>query len=495
MEEVYSSSQMLMTCLSAFLIGLWGILFVRVFNDILVKPNAIRWKLRRQGIRGPPPSFVTGNIPEMGRIMSMAKAPSSESPPPLDFSSPRIFPYFSKWTKQYGSTFTFALGDVQLLYVADPKLVKEMGKSVELGKPPYLQKERGPLLGKGILTTDGAVWSHQRKTIAPQLYMDKAKARVEIMLESANKLVRSWESLMENGGGSADIRVLDENVRGYTSSVISSAIFGSNNSKGVELFPKFRALMTVMHSSTLLKGVSIHRHDNRYAWGLDKEITSCILDMAKEHSDAVSKELPQVIINTWLITADVYQPGFEVTAVASMWGLMLLASHPEWQDRIRAEVAQVCAGRPLAANMLGKMKVLKMVIQEVLRLYSGVVILTKPTLKDVQLGDVSVPEGAKEEVCWVWLPALHQDSEFRGPDATKFKPKRFANGLSRACNPSIAYVSFAIAEIKVLYAHILSNFSLSQSPIIIDTCETKVWLISILMITKQCLELMIIFQV
>lgn len=77
--------------------------FVRtVFNDILVKLNVIRWKLRRQGIRGPPPSFVTGNIPEMRRIMSMAKAPSSESPPPHDFSSPRIFLYFSKWTKQYG---------------------------------------------------------------------------------------------------------------------------------------------------------------------------------------------------------------------------------------------------------------------------------------------------------------------------------------------------------------------------------------------------------
>ena len=31
--------------------------------------------------------------------------------------------------------------------------------------------------------------------------------------------------------------------------------------------------------------------------------------------------------------------------------------------------------------------------------------------------------------------------------------------------------------------------------ILIDICETKVWLISVLMITKQGLELMIIFQV
>ena len=64
---------------------------------------------------------------------------------------------------------------------------------------------------------------------------------------------------------------------------------------------------------------------------------------------------------------------------------------------------------------------LKMVIQEVLRLYSGVAILTRLTLKDVQLGDVSVPEGVG---IWVWLPALHQDSEFWGPDAAKFNPER-----------------------------------------------------------------------
>lgn len=79
------------------------------------------------------------------------------------------------------------------------------------------------------------------------------------MLEFANKLVRSWGSLIENKGGSANIRV-DEYVRGYTSSVISRAIFGSNNSKGVELFPKFRALIKVMHSSTLLKRLSIRGH-------------------------------------------------------------------------------------------------------------------------------------------------------------------------------------------------------------------------------------------
>lgn len=39
---------------------------------------------------------------------------------------------------------------------------------------------------------------------------------------------------------------------------------------------------------------------------------------------------------------NIYFAGHESTAVAASWCLLLLAIHPEWQDRIRKEVAQVC---------------------------------------------------------------------------------------------------------------------------------------------------------
>lgn len=63
------------------------------------------------------------------------------------------------------------------MYVCDAKIVRELSifKSLDLGKPAYLQTDRGPLLGKGLITTNGALWTHQRKTIAPHLYMYKIK--------------------------------------------------------------------------------------------------------------------------------------------------------------------------------------------------------------------------------------------------------------------------------------------------------------------------------
>jgi cytochrome P450 family 714 subfamily C len=58
-------------------------------------------------------------------------------------------------------------------------MVKELAnfKSLDLGKPSYLQKELGALLGTGILTSNGDLWVHQRKVIAPEFFMDKVKVK------------------------------------------------------------------------------------------------------------------------------------------------------------------------------------------------------------------------------------------------------------------------------------------------------------------------------
>ena len=76
-----------------------------------------------------------------------------------------------------GSTFMFSLGNIQILHMNNPDVVKEISicTSLDLGKPSYQHKERGPLLGHGILTSNGAPWAHQRKILAPELYVGKVK--------------------------------------------------------------------------------------------------------------------------------------------------------------------------------------------------------------------------------------------------------------------------------------------------------------------------------
>ena len=71
----------------------------------------------------------------------------------------------------------FSLGNTQILSVNQPDVVREIATytSLDLGKPSYQHKDRGPLFGEGILTSNGVAWSHQRKILAPEFYMDKVK--------------------------------------------------------------------------------------------------------------------------------------------------------------------------------------------------------------------------------------------------------------------------------------------------------------------------------
>ena len=115
-----------------------------------------------------------------------------------------------------------------------------------------------------------------------------------------------------------------------------------------------------------------------------------------------------------------------------------------------------------------------MIIQEILRLYSGVGFTAREALADVQIGNkVCVPKGVN---IWIWQAALHRDSQLWGSDALKFNPDRFANGISGACKIPQAYTPFGLGprtcpgmnlgmmELKVMFVLLLAKFSFSLSP-------------------------------
>ncbi|KAE7996454.1 hypothetical protein FH972_001177 [Carpinus fangiana] len=65
----------------------------------------------------------------------------------------------------------------QHVYVNQPELVKEMNQCItlDLGKPSYITKRLAPMLGNGILRSNGHIWAQHRKIVAPEFFMDKVK--------------------------------------------------------------------------------------------------------------------------------------------------------------------------------------------------------------------------------------------------------------------------------------------------------------------------------
>lgn len=114
-----------------------------------------------------------------------------------------------------------------------------------------------------------------------------------------------------------------------------------------------------------------------------------------------------------------------------------------------------------------------MTINESLRLYPPVSVVSREALKDMKFGDINVPKGVN---LWALVTTMHTDPEIWGPDSYEFNPNRFANGITGACKLPYMYMPFgvgprvclgqnlALVELKILISLILSKFSFSLSP-------------------------------
>lgn len=82
------------------------------------------------------------------------------------------------------------MGNVPALHVSHPDVVKDINLclSLDLGKATYLKKAHEPLFGHGILKSNGVLWAHQRKIIAPEFFLDKVKVSFLYNYIQNNKL-------------------------------------------------------------------------------------------------------------------------------------------------------------------------------------------------------------------------------------------------------------------------------------------------------------------
>ncbi|KAJ1276217.1 hypothetical protein BS78_05G197600 [Paspalum vaginatum] len=410
-----------------------------------------------------------------------------------------LFPHFLLWRKTYGPVFLYSTGAVDILHVSDPDMVKDIGHRTpsELGKPNYLKRSRKALFGGGILTVNGDEWAYHRKILAPEFFMEKIKGMIQLIEDATVPLLESWEGILDAAGGSSEI-VVDDYLRNLSADVIARACFGSTFAKGKEIFCKLRQLQKAISQQDALVGPSaVWKHmptkANREIAKLVEEVRVLIQAVTKEHSSYKGNDdLLLAIINggasderIYKGTAEaeefiigncknIYFAGHETTALTAIWCLMLLATHPEWQKRARAEALELCQGRMrLDVDILQRPKILTMVIQETLRLYHPASLMMREALMDAKVGGLDIPRGT---IIQVARSMLYLDKDVWGLDASEFRPDRFANGVAAACKPAHVYMPFghgprtcigqnlAMTELKVLLARLLSRFAFAPSP-------------------------------
>nr|CAD1843004.1 unnamed protein product [Ananas comosus var. bracteatus] len=459
---------------------------VKVAEVLWWKPKRLEKHFAEQGIRGPPYRFLVGCVREMvGLMLDASSKPMLPRPPTT--SSPESSPSTtigrrstlnksgSAWRIVAGSTFLIWFGPTARLTIAEPELIRE----ILLSRSEYFDRyESHPLVrqleGEGLVSLRGEKWAHHRKVLTPTFHMDNLKLLIPYIGKTVVDMADKWAT-MSAAAGEVEIDV-SEWFQIVTEDAITRTAFGRSYEDGKAVFQLQTQLMGFASEAfrkVLIPGYRfLPTRKNTSSWKLDKEIRKHLVRLIgrrKEDSDSDSdsasasagekpdgraKDLLGLMINARppslagkgkdcdssaaaITVHDIVEEcktfffaGKQTTSNLLTWTTVLLAMHPEWQERARAEVLSVCGSRALPTrDHLAKLKTVGMILNETLRLYPPAVATIRRAKADVELGGYVIP---RDTEVLIPIMGVHHDARLWGPDAAQFNPGRFADGVARA---------------------------------------------------------------
>lgn len=477
---------------------------LRFFLKYLWTPWAIHGALKKQGFKGPPPRFMLGNLLDIANIMQQELLTDMAS---VDHNfRKRAFPYLVEWSRRYGEKFVIWFGYEPRIVLTDAELIRQLLSSKHLndcGRSPLVQKMVSVLFGRGVFSVNGEQWSHQRRIVAPGFNMEKLKASVDIMSKCTKELVNEWSEITESaGGGNCEIE-LTKYMDKLTANIILSAEFGMRDGQlGKELFEDLMQLEELMMQSFRFLWMPGSRYiptpTNVEIWKRTRRLDSNLKNMIEERrgTGSYGNDLLGLMLREIdrLSSADdskrvkyttqqlmdecktFFLAGRETTSVLLSWAILLLALHPDWQDKAREEAISISQNHDiLSMNSLGKLKIIGMVLNETMRLYPPGAGIVRQAFKDLKLGeDMVIPKGVNVIID---ILAVHRNPKYWGGDANEFRPERFRDGVAAATgNHPSAFIpfssgprvcigqNFAVLEAKVALSIILKHFKFTFSP-------------------------------
>ena len=163
--------------------------------------------------------------------------------------------------------------------------------------------------------------------------------------------------------------------------------------------------------------------------------------------------------------------GYETTAQTLTWIWYLLAQHAEVEQKLYAELTDVLGGRLPTVEDLPRLKFMRMVIDETLRLYPPVWINNREVLIDNVIDGYAMPKGS---LVFMLPYIVHRHPAYwENPEA--FIPERFAPEHAEAPYHE-AYIPFgagpracigthfALLEIQLILATLAQYYQVQLAP-------------------------------
>ena len=137
--------------------------------------------------------------------------------------------------------------------------------------------------------------------------------------------------------------------------------------------------------------------------------------------------------------------GFNGPSITGAWLAYVLATHPDVEEKLIAEIDAITGGDPdydLQYDDLMALTYTTQVIKETLRIYPPMPVTIRRSLKDGMLGRYRIRKG---DIILVGALAAQRDPRYWGPNADVFDPDQFA--MEKVVDrPRHAFIPFSIGK-------------------------------------------------
>ena len=394
--------------------------------------------------------------------------------------------FMTRCARDYGDIVPLRLLGHPVILLSRPDLIEQ----VLVHHTKHFIKHAGlrlykPILGNGLVTSEGDFWRRQRKLSAPAFQGSRMPAYAKEMVESAERMCVQWESdLRRDGAHPRDVNV---DMMRLTLEIACRTLFGADACPDPEVVgramedglegiaARFRAAVPLPswlptranlrlgRSMRALHAVVQGMIDARAA-AADQSAGDDLLSMLLAARDEDGSAMTPAQLLDEVLT--LFLAGHETTALALSYSLYLLAGHPEAQSELRDELSRVLTGRLPDYADLPKLPYTRNVVTESMRLYPPADFLGREAVEDCTVAGIPVKKGTNLFMSqWV----MHRDGRFF-PDPLKFDPGRWTPEFERSL-PRFAYFpfgggprycigqTFAAVEAALVLATVCQRFS------------------------------------
>lgn len=394
-------------------------------------------------------------------------------------------PFHREFFETYGDTFSVKLGRKKhLLLSRDKDVVQHILQKNHKNyyKSTIQTKYLSKYLGMGLLTADGPFWLRQRRLIQPAFHKKKMDSLVGLMQKTIAQELKDVPL--------REVVDVFQITNQLAFNVVASSLF--NLSVHAETLDRLQYIIQqiqlflvkevrLLHKGWWFKLSGQVRRHKRLAEE-SKNIIGQIIEQRKVSGEIHDDLLDMLLATRYEDTGEpistkqlideisiLFVAGHETTANALAFTTYLLAKHPQFQDRLLAEVRQV---HQSTSNPLEQIKLLsftKAVIEESMRLYPPAWITDRENLEDDTIGPYQIE---KRTLVGVSFYELHRNPKY-WHDPDRFDPERFL-GDNRKKTAGVYYpfgagprmcigMGFAVYEMVLAVAHLIANYQVTTT--------------------------------